>query len=676
MSQKSKGGCGDEVMDMWLRAPDVFSDIVTYEEGVGEDWDLADRIEQAENMKDGKNQPSDDEDLEEVHQAPAKARRKTHRGTRGKKRPSLPDHPIVDIDPMEEKGVNIIGTFRTVVARQNCKEIGLLFLAGLLTILLSDTVFTQRCVVPGTQSRQGSAPSSRMAVTNIRELLGVGYLALLTQFPVRWANIFSLRKSNGKARVLLDGRNGNDCLVPPPYFTFFSPHQVVRRLQALGTFVAFTVDIRHHFHRIGINSEFGRFYAVRKGNEWYRPTVLPMGSRHGPSLAQTTALAIIAFRLRVNAEGIIDPEGKLESDLGLRLPEDTLPSVIDIVDPSGLCGPDGLPLVVGHIFICIDNIAVVTTTDELTQLWRQRLDRNACELGVAPWKEFAVWSEAKFEFIGLKYVNGDWQHCTDRVERWRSTYGESFVRRTALDIQRQVGVLVWDCRLRAKHMSHLREVFVIQAAALRGKIPTEQQWGVLDTFWSELLRNPLRLAGEEIWPPVRRQGEDTVYLCTDASETAWSWLEMKNGKVVRLPDGSNPHGKFPVEIDGLKIFYKELYATLLALRELSGRHRGSTVVIVGDNRGVIGAINKMMGPEAAWPMLDEIRKIVLENEWVPILKWVESEGNVAHSWTHEEELENVREERTWALAISETYIPLEKTAIEKGVETKKRVRNV
>ena len=88
---------------------------------------------------------------------------------------------------------------------------------------------------------------------------------------------------------------------------------------------------------------------MRKGNESYRPTVLLMGSRHGPSLAQTTALAIIAFRLRVNAEGIVDPEGKLESDRGLRIPEDTIPSVIDIVDPSGLCRPDGLPLVVGHI---------------------------------------------------------------------------------------------------------------------------------------------------------------------------------------------------------------------------------------------------------------------------------------------------------------------------------------
>ena len=98
----------------------------------------------------------------------------------------------------------------------------------------------------------------------------------------------------------------------------------MRRLQVLGKFVAFTVDIRHHFHRIGINSEFGRFYAVRKGNEWYRPIVLPMGSRHSPSLAQTTALAIIAFRLRFNAEGIVDPEGKLESDLDLRLPEETV----------------------------------------------------------------------------------------------------------------------------------------------------------------------------------------------------------------------------------------------------------------------------------------------------------------------------------------------------------------
>ena len=149
---------------------------------------------------------------------------------------------------------------------------------------------------------------------------------------------------------------------------------------------------------------------------------------------------------------------------------------------------------------------------------------------------------------------------------------------------------------------------------------------------------------------------------------------MKNGKVVRLPDGSNPHGKFPVEIDGLKIFYKELYATLLALRELSGRHRGSTVVIVGDNRGVIGAINKMMGPEAAWPMLDEIRKLVLQNEWVPILKWVQSERNVAHSWTHEEELENVRFGE-WT-GDKRNIHPSGKDGIEKGVETKKRVRNV
>ena len=174
-------------------------------------------------------------------------------------------------------------------------------------------------------------------------------------------------------------------------------------------------------------------------------------------------------------------------------------------------------------------------------------------------------------------MNGDWQHCEDRVERWRTAYGASFVRRSARDIQRQVGVLVWDCRLRAKHMSHLREVFVIQAAALRGKIPTEQQWAVLDAFWVELLRNPLRLAGEEIWPPVKRQGGETVFICTDASETAWSWCEMRCGKVVRLDNGSNPHGKFPDGIDAMKIFYKELYATLLLLLQWL-EHRKRSVI--------------------------------------------------------------------------------------------------
>ena len=154
-------------------------------------------------------------------EAPVKGKRKTHRGTRGQKRPPLPDHPAVVIDPMEENGRNVIGTFRTEKARDNLKELGFVFLAGLLTILLSGAVFTERCVVPGTQSRQGGAPSTRMAVTNIRELLGVGYFVLLTQFPMRWANLFSFVKSNGKSRVLLDGREGNECLLPPPYFTFF-----------------------------------------------------------------------------------------------------------------------------------------------------------------------------------------------------------------------------------------------------------------------------------------------------------------------------------------------------------------------------------------------------------------------------------------------------------------------
>ena len=107
----------------------------------------------------------------------------------------------------------------------------------------------------------------------------------------------------------------------------------------------------------------------------------------------------------------------------------------------------------------------------------------------------------------------------------------------------------------------------------------------------------------------------------------------------------------------LSIFYKELYATLEALRALAqAGHKHCNVVIVGDNRAVIGALNKMMGPEEAWPMLDEIRKLVEENAWSPVTRWVESDGNVAHSWTHEEKIETDREARTWLLAKSEVYV--------------------
>ena len=107
-----------------------------------------------------------------------------------------------------------------------------------------------------------------------------------------------------------------------------------------------------------------------------------------------------------------------------------------------------------------------------------------------------------------------------------------------------------------------------------------------------------------------------------------------------------------------KIYYKELYTIVVALRALakSGR-RNVDVILVGDNQAVIGSLRKRMAPEQAWNMIDEIIRLVLENGWGIDLRWVESDGNVAHLATHEEKITAYRTDRSWKVATCEKYPP-------------------
>ena len=112
------------------------------------------------------------------------------------------------------------------------------------------------------------------------------------------------------------------------------------------------------------------------------------------------------------------------------------------------------------------------------------------------------------------------------------------------------------------------------------------------------------------------------------------------------------HGPFPDQTTA--IYYKEMYAVLLALRALVGSDVRN-IVLVGDNTAVIGSIRKRMAPEGAWAMLDEIENLIVSNGWGLVLKWVESDGNVAHSATHDESITEYREARTWRVMTEELY---------------------
>lgn len=586
----------------------------------------------------------------------------------------------VALDPLREpEGPQVIGSFKLRVAWEGLKTNGFLLLAAIVAVLVFESEFKSQCEIEGTMPDRNPR-KERMHPRNLSELMEEQFLVplappnlkgaeleyFMSQYhAVRFSSLFTAPKSNGAHRLLLNGIPGNEVLQRPPYFTFFSPACIVSRLRALGSFTGFTVDIRHCFYRVPMHKSMARYYAIAPGGAYYVPTVLPMGATWGPALGQATTIAMISYRT-----------GNKESKLGLRVPQGNCPSILDIVVRGEI---------VGHIFVCIDNVCVVAKDPALVAQWWERLNRNAKICGIWPFKKEIQthWTQSAFEFIGIKYADGEWHHCLDRIGKWANRYGKSRLpeedetqppelrKLDADEIQSLVGVLVWDRRLRVTSTKSLRSTFGMMTRALAGSMPSVDEWKALNSLWVDFLRNPKQQWEDDVWPPVRSTGP-TVYIATDASDDKWSWVEMTGGRVVRNPSGTfpasdgKPQGPYPdmstpLHYNGVPhpnkdtpIYYKELFAVLVALRALDGTAAGM-IVLTGDNTGVIGSIRKRVAPEGAWVMLDEIEEIIRRNGWGLDLRWVESDGNVAHCATHDERVTVYRTNRTWQVCVEEAY---------------------
>ena len=603
--------------------------------------------------------------------------------------------PLREASPSGEEGPKLVASFDLRVAYEGLKRNGFALLMAIVGVLVFEHEFMQRCEVKGTEPDRRPR-KERMHPKNLSELMEWDFMAPLAPpgmkgseldaymsryHAMRFSSLFTVPKSSGTPpphRLVVNGIPGNEVLQRPPYFTFFSPACIVARLRALWRFTGFTVDIRHCFYRIPMHPRMGRYYAIAPGGKYYVPTVVPMGATWGPALGQATTIAMISLRRSAN-----------EPTLGLRVPQDTCPSVLDIVVRG---------VVVGHIFVCIDNICVVAQDPALVAKWWTRIERNAKMCGIWPFKreQTTNWTQSAFEFIGIAYSDGQWHHCKDRIAKWANRYGVplSDVEKakpveeraapalrdlTPDELQSFVGVLVWDKRLRVTSTRALREVFAIMTRAVRKiapVMPSLVEKETLSALWFEFLRNPKQTWEEVIWPPPCSEGR-TAYIATDASDTAWSWTELVAGRVVRKAHGPfldlatdssdtagswtervagkvvrKAHGPFPDQTTA--IYYKEMYAVLLALRALVGSDVRN-IVLVGDNTAVIGSIRKRMAPEGAWAMLDEIENLIVSNGWGLVLKWVESDGNVAHSATHDESITEYREARTWRVMTEELY---------------------
>ena len=625
----------DDIVIDWARRPDISSDAVVYEE--------------------------------QVHESAPQRRACGARQMERRKGHAINEKVELDVD------ADILGSFKGKLAYQACERLGYTLLASLIGILVFAEHFEAAFGLTGTVPDVDwtKSPPLRMARENVEELLRFGFLVAASQTVMRLASLFTILKPNGRHRLIVNGIPGNGALGPPHYFRFFSPEDWVRRLRSLGKFYAVSVDVKQHFNRLKWNKSFAHYYAVHAGGgRMLVPTCLAMGAKASVSIGQAASWLLVAYTEGDSTTG--------EDTLGLNMPKDPgmLPSIVELVAKDGTIN--------GYIFVTVDNIAVYTTDESQRERWRIRLKRNAAVLGLAPFKEELLWDHTYCMYVGIHYTSGAWNHCVDRMDRWKDRYGNgqgSVKILTAKGLQRIVGVFTWDCRVRRKDISQeLRDLYAMQARAsrpIKPVKPTQEEWEGLRRYWKSFSENAL-----EQWTEtaiVRMSGRTTCYMATDASggkAGRWSYLEMVDGRVSRTTDGRhiNPSGTFPEEV-ATPIYYRELYALLRALEALYAQGRkGCVIVAVIDSAALYGSITKKIVPEAARMMMSEIKRMILASDWILVPKWIESAGNVSHDATHTDKhgramlIDRTREARTWEVAIGEDYAPPKRTKRSRGNE--------
>lgn len=554
--------------------------------------------------------------------------------------------------PLDRVRKEDVGSFKRARARTSLSTLGLTMLEKMLDILISEETFeaeVERRADP-TDPRRDKIGRTRMNISasQLAAIMDWGMIERTTEAVRHACGLFTVPKANGFARLIYDGRRGNAHLAAPPYFTLFEPMDIVRAARALGTFSAVTCDVRHHFHRLKQNKSMASFYGIHlegiQGHAgWAVPTVLCMGNAWAPAIGQAASWSIVAHR------------ELLEITLGLQLPLDRIVGKTELIENGRT---------IGVIFVCIDNICIMCSSPKRAREWKERVERNAKLMGVFPFKEMQLWGHDHFEFIGVELRLGRWRHTGDRIERWRTRFGELEQSETddasrhsitwhQIMIQRVTGVLVWNARARGRHMKCLREVFDALNTALKGLKLTYTQRRAVGTMYKEVLRNEWEENMPTAWPPTRSSAKPTTWIVTDASDTKWSWVECDADKRTVL---RNPSGEFTSEWKEHTIYYKEFVTIVWALRKLDseGTYRDRHVVLLGDNRAVIGSIKKRLAPKGAWELIDEVEYLVKRNEWSFELRWVESAGNVAHSATHDEPLDGARLQRSIDLMLEYT----------------------
>lgn len=521
-----------------------------------------------------------------------------------------------NLDPIDHGGVGKVNVRAMAKAAQ---QRGFAFIVFALQLLFVPVIFQSIVLARSIESSE-MVRSPNCLASKVADLITWGILGEVQHQRIEaWCRLFTVPKANGLRRLIFDGRKGNKMLKKPPRFRLFTVEELLQTLGSMGEeFYAVVGDIRHHFYGVPITSEMARFYGVRLGKQTLVPRVLPMGSSWAPISAQSVSVMLCAFK----------ESG--EDDLGIPMLDSSVPSHIVLKKNGGT---------VGHVFICIDNIAVISEDRELVDKWEKRLERNVRHLG-AVWKEKTRCSSQDFLFLGIQWSNGKWRLDPSRTQRWLN-WGVTKSSKL-IDVQRLLGVCLWAARVFQVPLFELESELTVLRMLLKDPVRTllEQEVFLLNASLERVIRNQWKSASECM--AMRLYKEKVVVAC-DASKDTWAWVQLEDGAATASCKGACD----PTQ----HIYFKELHAIAEALHAV--QKTGVEVIVLCDNLSVVHTLRKWHGKVAPVPILRELHTLCETRGWRLTLKWVESEGNAANPLTRDRQLDSGRNQRSWLVAVED-----------------------
>lgn len=383
-----------------------------------------------------------------------------------------------------------------------------------------------------------------------------------------WMPAFKVPKKD-RARLIIDCRELNAALPPPPKMGIESLHTVLDQLRSCKFFSQY--DGRSYFYQFALDEAAQEFFGLRLGNirgdfKKFKMTVMPMGYAYAPGIAQAVSNVILR---NIRA---------------------------------------AFPEVIAHCWI--DNF-LFGGNDENYLSRAIEYFKEICQIIELELKDDLVPITTSMEALGIILTDvGSITLKESAKEDLTHPKAVSTIR----DLFGLIGKMVW-ANYAVKRTSLLQLGNLLQLASDMAAKASSSSWdsphGVPQEEWLRLTVASAQLATSE-WVPRQQAFKNLWWV--DASQKGLGWVEDHVGCT----------GVHHAPLNAIHINWKELIAIWVAIK-----HAKAPITIVTDSRTAYSAMSKGHTHSRAGNTL--MRRIVADTKHPVQIAWVPSESQKADS---------------------------------------------